>query len=211
MRPAKYLHNYPGVTTIVGFGSAFEFWHRSVAKKNPGKNPFDICDAIKKESQDIGHHVHDGIEKYLSGEPLNEIEKNLTLQEQKMLSILIEWCNKMEFQPVVMEQSRYSHKHQFAGTYDAHNIRFFTDWKTDKTPKCKRGKGDNLDREIKYGLQMGGYSIAEEEETGILINEAYVVRAAKNFDHDVYYFSDLTDYRKQFLILREAYKIIKRK
>lgn len=207
-RPSKYLHGWPGVTSIISLGGNFEFWHKSVAKKNPGQNPFDICEKIKRDSQDIGHRIHDGIERYLTGQSITEIEEGLTDQEKRMLGILTKWCDRESFKPTRMECSVYSEKHQFAGTFDAHNGEYFVDWKTDKAP---RPGAQSVERRLKYGLQAGGYSIAEEEGTGVLVNKAKFVRAAKDFSHHVEVFDDLTEYRKNFLIVREAYRILKGK
>jgi hypothetical protein len=161
-----------------------------------GKLGIQEMERRKKLSQAVGHKVHEALELYLKGEPHREIVKGLSNEQVTMLLLFIDWCKKKRFKPTAENIEPYegvhSKKYDYKGTPDAWTT-YLVDWKTDSKPTNKH---DDKARAKKYQLQLAGYAIAIEEETGQKINSGYTVRVTKPKDdkpssRQVYYFRSL--------------------
>lgn len=221
-RPSRYKKGYASVTEIIGIidKPGLRYWY--------GKFGTSACEAKKKSSQNVGHNVHAGIEKFLRGTLESECGKDMTNDQKIMLSHLTDWCRRKKIKPIALEEVLVyeckEHKEPdpkcwkcqfpFAGTPDV--ICTFNggksisvvDWKTDSMPKTK---ADTRERVAKYGWQMAGYAIAYEEQFKVKINKAYVIRASKDLQFAEYYFSDLKQSKKEFKMLREIFRTVRGK
>ena len=202
----NYETNDPSVTEIVDLldKPGLRYWY--------GKFGTAYCERVKKESTDIGHRVHKGIEQYLRGKSFSKAAKGLSNQEKLMLSRLVEWVEDegVEFQSA--EESLNSKKYHFNGTYDCTGFikqgLWLIDWKTDSTPERKE---DEQEREFKYKVQIAGYILLLNENRQIDLHRAKVVRISKKQEFKVYTFDDLRYYEDVFLQMRALYKEFKRR
>lgn len=205
-RPDQYRDGYPSVTEVKGLlDKGLNFWW--------GAKGTAHCLKVMKESSDIGHRVHGGIERYLKTGNFSEASAGLSNAETVMLSRFVEWINENKVKPVFMEDPLYSEEYKFCGTPDLiATVRGGTklqviDWKTDSTPKTK---AQQIQREFEYRLQCAGYSILYEENFGKKVLAGTVVRVTKD-THYLHLFDagKLDKYKKYFLQMREIYKELK--
>lgn len=186
------------VTQILGVVRKpfLEFWR--------GKHGNAECDRIMRESQEIGHRVHDAIEGYFRGDLTPELEQN----EAKMFTLFKQWAVDTKINPTELEMTVQSHLHHYQGTFDA--VAHFgdgklviLDWKTSSAI-------DDL-----YGAQLAAYAQGFKEQTGMEITEGLVVRMDKKPDakkpFEVKRFDDLPRYFEVFLHAKALYDFVNHK
>lgn len=162
------------------------------------------CDRIMKESQELGHHVHEAIEAYFRGEPA----QSLTHQEAEMFELVKQWAIESQFRPLELELHLESVKYLYHGTCDAigsfpDGKLLMVDWKTSSGV-------DEL-----YGAQLAAYTQAREEETGELITDGLIVRVDKKkgakVPFEVVRFNDLPRYFKVFEHCLNLWRFVNKK
>lgn len=157
----------PSVTEILGVirKPYLERWRGALGNRE--------CDAIQKQSTDIGHKFHEAVEKDLQG-----IAITLEPEVAKMFFVWKEWAdkNKLNCLPEHIEKTVISTEHQYAGSPDA--IGFINndptlilfDWKTsNRVDFCE------------YAMQLSAYAQAIKETLGIELKDGRIVRVDKPF------------------------------
>ncbi len=162
------------------------------------------CERIVRESQETGHLVHEAIESYFRGEELPELPQ----KEAKMFSLVKGWALESRFTPVELELHVKSEKYKYHGTMDTigkfeDGVLVIGDWKTSS------GINDE------YGVQLSAYAQAYKEETGITVNDGFIVRVDKKEDAKVPFeirrFSDLPKYFDVFLACLDVWRFVNKK
>lgn len=215
-RPAKYKNDWPGVTSVVGILEKdwIVYWIKSKG--------FEFTEELKKSSQQLGHGVHKGIEKFLKGYPFSKACEGLDNQQRVMLSKLTEWCGLEQLKAVLIEDPLHSERYKFAGTpdcvctFNGGKTLTIVDWKTDSTPKPGQA---TRSRETKYRYQAAGYSILYKEKYDVEIGKAIFVRVTKDLDAagnpapklTIIRINNVKSARHKFLALRRIYKDVKGK
>jgi hypothetical protein len=151
----------PSVTEVLGIVRKpfLEFWR--------GKLGNAKCETILRESQDIGHEIHEAIECYFQGQPLPEMGQ----QSLRMFAHFREWALMTGASPIDLELQMQSNEFKFHGTCDAvleiDGKLLMADWKTSSAI-------DKL-----YGAQLAAYSQMYKEISGKEITEGLIVRMDK--------------------------------
>lgn len=204
----RYENRDPSVTEVLDIlEKDWMFWWI----KNKG---FDNCEEIKKSSQQIGHKVHKGIERFLRGKSFSEASEGLDNQQILMLLELTGWCNKVKLKPITIEERMHSGKYKFngtadiIGTFNGGKTLAIIDWKTDSTPRDAQALRSRL---VKYRYQAAGYSLLYKEKYGVEIGKALFVRVTKDKPPILHIerFTDIKSARAKFLTLRRIYRELK--
>lgn len=138
-----------------------------------GKNGWDKCEAIKRESAALGSAVHEAIANRIQGKEVQIEGKALELTNQWS-----KWYSTVSFTPVLIEpEAPLISKLGFHGTPDAiaiiDGVLTVCDWKT----------SSNI--EETHGLQLAAYSKLYEEkygdwpEHGLIVNPNKKGRSAR--------------------------------
>jgi hypothetical protein len=205
-RKPKYTINgeaVPSVTSIIDlYGDKYGLmkWY--------GEKGWIECSRVKYESAKFGSEVHKLVEDYLRGTSTTTIDA--TVRSHVCASNIINWCKETKLVPIAMEPELISEKHMYVGHCDAivtfgdSKVPFILDWKT----------SSRID--IIYALQLAGYAQAYFEMTGIIIDDAAIVRVEKDPNKmpqfETKEFHQLfTKYVPLFLHLRELYDFYKSK
>lgn len=226
---------FPGVTGILGIINkpllmgwasymAAEDFKESVARliaeggqvtdKWLKKTATDAKTAYTRRSdvaKDLGHIVHEGIEAYLRYGSL-PIEGT---EGYKLIQNFIYWFKASEWEVLGIEQVVYSKQYGYCGTYD---IKL----KSKKTGKIviadnkttKRSYTNQQGIYNEYPPQLGGYAIADEEESGIKVDDLMIINPDKEYgEMQVVLMSDLgitVDMCKEsFLKVYDLYNAVK--
>lgn len=151
----------PSVTEVLGIVRKpfLEFWR--------GKNGNIVCDQILRDSQDVGHEIHEAIESYFQGHELPELGANAA----RMFSHFRAWALQSGANPLEIELNMASNIYKFHGTCDAvleiDGKLLLCDWKTSSSI-------DKL-----HGVQLSAYAQMYRELTGKEITEGIIVRMDK--------------------------------
>lgn len=150
-----------------------------------GQHGTQLCEQIKRESQDIGNEVHAYIEHRFINGTHEDDKEGYTLQAIGMVD---NFWNKFvmpwEVKPISLEQTYEDKKLKLQGTMDAHiqtnKGEFIADWKT----------SNSLDK-ITVPLQLSAYC----HLSGLGVWKGVAVRIDKKTDKvEIKEYSDLAPY-----------------
>jgi len=180
LRDAKKHRLIPSVTTLLGLFAkpGLDRWKQDqllrIAYDNPVKDGesyerfADRC-LIKhekpvEEAADFGTRIHDAIEKYFEGYPIED-------ELLEYVNPAFRWKQENQLRFIEREQILVNMEHGFAGTVDIvgkgpQEQKFIVDWKTRKTkPKVKVTSYDFQIHQIAaYGATYWGEDAVENEE-----------------------------------------------
>lgn len=187
--PHHEIEGIPSVTQVIGI------LNKPFLLKWYATNGWDKCEAIKRESAELGSAVHDSIANYLQGKEVNQDGKIGQLFNQWK-----DWHGTVKFEPLLVEpEEPLISTLGFQGTPDAvamiDGTLTICDWKTSSMI-------DDL-----HGLQLAAYSKLYEEkygefpEYGIIVNPNKKGRKAK-----VRYWDNMRELWPIFEALLKVYK-----
>ncbi len=190
----------PSVTTVLSrFKESGGLIHWAWKLGMEGKDYKQIRDA----AADAGTLAHDMIDAHIKGGQVTlEGESDLFKQASSAFEAYKAWERSTGIQIEWTERRLISTEHKFGGTPDAFgrldNKPILLDWKTSNSVYSD------------YLLQLAAYALLIEENYGIQVQGYYLCRFSKeNGDFSVHHYPDLTDARRMFLLLREAYELDK--
>jgi hypothetical protein len=220
-RPSKYKDGWPSVTEICGIVNGFnpEYWYKGRRKQMIAQgldlnkvDPIESCERDKRESQDIGHRVHEAVEAYLKdGNIPHAVEMLKDEHEATMFNAFVEVLQGLDIMGKGQSEVTFNcTKHEYGGTLDFLVGDTIYDWKTDSVPKSKQQEHERL---YKYKLQVALYAIGVEEELKQSVSKGIVIRVSKDDPPAVkaYSFKITPKLKKQALTIRQIYKDIKQK
>lgn len=190
----------PGVTTVLGrFKESGGLIHWAWKLGTEGKDYKQVRD----DAADAGTLAHELIDTYINGGTVTlEGDSDLVRQALSAFQAYQNWENSTGIKIDWTERQLVSKVHKFGGTPDAFgtldNKPILLDWKTSNAVYSD------------YLLQLAAYALLIEENYGIDVQGYYLCRFSKeNADFSIHYYPDLTEARRMFLLLREAYEIDK--
>lgn len=190
----------PSVTTVLGrFKEAGGLIHWAWKLGTEGKD----YKAVRDDAADAGTLAHEMIDAYIHQRPMTlEGDSDLVRSAQSAFEAYQNWEKNNGVRIGWTERPLTSTQYRFGGTPDAFglidNKPVLLDWKT----------SNNIYSD--YLLQLAAYALLIEENYGIEVQGHYLCRFSKeNADFSIHYYPDLTDARRMFLLLREAYEIDK--
>lgn len=204
-RKPKYTIDGEGVPSVTGiidlYGDKYGLmvWY--------GKNGWDECNRVKRESAEFGSEVHRIVEEHLKG---SDVKLDLTKRSNVCAHNIVRWCDETKLKPITLEPELISKQHKYVGHCDAivtfgdSKTPFLIDWKS----------SSKID--IIYALQLAGYAQAYYEMTGTIVDDAAIVRVEKDPNKTPQFetkeFHQLFNkYVPLFLHLRELYDFYKSK
>ena len=175
-----------------------------------GKDGIDYRD-MRDQAANAGTLAHDMVEQWIQGkDPAPDPVKASQIGEVQVAAAktafraFLTWAEQSKLKVTHTELSLVSEKHRFAGCLDAMLVdgeRSLGDWKT-----SNRIYGD-------YLMQLGAYGILWDENfPDMPITGGYhLIKFGKEFpDFTHHFWSDLEEAKHCFLLLREAYDLVKR-
>lgn len=180
---------YPSVTSVIAVkpDEGLKKWREWKGDEE--------ADRIMHAAGAIGTRFHDGIERLVKGEDVEEKDPAI----YSMLEKVEEWTKEHALYPLMQEVKVWSKKHRYQGTFDlvglVDGVLVVLDWKTSSKLK------DTM------ALQLIAYAKALEEMAGLKIEKGIIVRIDKKPPHklevkDWYLNGDLFN---EFLELRKEY------
>jgi len=190
----------PGVTTVLGrFKESGGLIHWAWKLGTEGKDYKQVRD----DAADAGTLAHELIDTYINGGTVTlEGDSDLVRHALSAFQAYQNWEKSTGIKIDWTERQLVSKVHRFGGTPDAFgtldNKPILLDWKTSNSVYSD------------YLLQLAAYALLVEENYGIEVQGYYLCRFSKeNADFSIHYYPDLTEARRMFLLLREAYEIDK--
>jgi len=158
-------------------------------------------DEIMKDAGLIGTVVHSLIESFLKGEPIIEPTDPKVIN---CWQLFLNWWKESKYEVVELEKKIYSKKWNYAGTFDVIV-------KDDKENLVLIDFKTSNHLSFDYNLQVNAYKVAYEEETGLKIRKAMLVRLPKNESNLEIKFVPLTkDLFKSFIGAKFIWQEMKR-
>lgn len=190
----------PGVTTVLGrFKESGGLIHWAWRLGTEGKDYKQVRD----DAADAGTLAHEIIDTYINGGTVTlEGDSDLVKQALSAFQAYQNWEKSTGIKIDWTERQLVSKVHKFGGTPDAFgtldNKPILLDWKTSNAVYSD------------YLLQLAAYALLIEENYGIEVQGYYLCRFSKeNADFSIHHYPNLTDARRMFLLLREAYDLDK--
>lgn len=190
----------PGVTTVLGrFKESGGLIHWAWKLGTEGKDYKQVRD----DAADAGTLAHEIIDTYINGGTVTlDGDSDLVKQALSAFQAYQNWEKSTGIKIDWTERQLVSKVHKFGGTPDAFgtldNKPILLDWKTSNSVYSD------------YLLQLAAYALLIEENYGIEVQGYYLCRFSKeNADFSIHHYPDLTDARRMFLLLREAYDLDK--
>ena len=194
----------PGTTTIIGrFKESGGLLHWAFKQ---GQSGAPNLYAERDKAADAGTLAHELIEAHILGrEPGTQMAPTeIMTKAENAFEQFLEWRDQTKIEIVATERAYVSEKHQFGGTVDAVGRDMkgrivLLDWKS--------SNGVYVD----YLMQLAAYALLLEECAPEFTPQGFhLLRVAKeSADFAHYYFGELEQAKKSFLLMRELYDLDK--
>lgn len=189
----------PSVTTVISkFKEAGGLIHWAWQLGKEGKDYREERD----KAADAGTLAHDLVERWIKGDPLTvEGDPDVTKKAWQAFGAFREWADQTKLTVTHTELALVSEKHRFGGTLDAMLVngkRSLGDWKTSNSVYDE------------YLIQIAAYKALWEENhpDQPVDGGLHLGRFSKeNGDFAHYFWPELDDGWRAFLIMRELYDI----
>lgn len=209
-RPAQGYKNgagvkIPGTTTIIGrfkeSGGLLQWAFKQ------GQSGAATLYEQRDEAALAGNIAHDMIEAFILNKPQPVVSVEPALMEKASNSFkqFCEWQEQTRIEIVATEDSYISERYQFGGTVDAIGRDMkgrivLLDWKTSNSVYQD------------YLIQLAAYALLLEENKPEWKPEGFhLIRVAKeSADFAHYFYGELEDAKRAFILMRELYDIDKR-
>ena len=192
----------PSVTTILGRfkesgGLLYWAW-------NCGRDGISMNE-VKEQACSAGTIAHQWIEDTIHGKqlsPAGPVSIDIVEKARNAYDQFLAWRVGFNVEVTHTELSLVSEEHQFGGTLDGVSFNgkpAVLDWKTSNAIFPD------------YLYQCAAYAILLEENYGVKIDEAHILRVSKeNADFEHRRFAGLDDAKEVFKLFAKAYHLVKR-
>ena len=187
-------------------------------------NSFDAYKLKTDRGKDIGTMAHDFVAQYLDNGTIADMDEIIKLYPEapeefcnsvlKALNCFVGWWESIEDKEVIAtENIIYSRTHNFSGTYDLKarigDKIYMLDLKT-----TNRSLNAPLGVYPEYFMQLGGYILADEEESGSKFDDCGVINVGKDGKLSIVLASDMgvtvDECKKSFVVAIQIHNWLSR-